>query len=112
MSEIKEYYKSILSNYLENISKEEVVEKKYDIPSFILTAKQARIMTDKAIIHKLHSELEKVKEYAKEGKCKRPLRINKKFDYKFVVEYLTNALGYILTDFTETEDSIEFTLNW
>ena len=35
MSEIKEYYKSILSNYLENISKEEVVEKKYDIPSFI-----------------------------------------------------------------------------
>ena len=32
MSEIKEYYKSILSNYLENISKEEVVEKKYDIP--------------------------------------------------------------------------------
>ena len=54
----------------------------------------------------------KVKEFAKEGKCKRPLKINKKFDYKFVVEYLTNALGYILTDFNETEDSIEFTLNW
>lgn len=112
MSEIKEYYKSILSNYLENISKEEVVEKKYDIPTFILTAKQARIMTDKAIINKLQYELDKVKEFVKEGKCKRPLKINKKFDYKFVVEYLTNALGYILTDFTETDDSIEFTLNW
>lgn len=104
----QEYYKTIIGDYLKN----ETIDSNKEIKN-CLTAKMARKMTNDAIIERLKSSiLSDVKNRAKEGMHSYRFKIDKKYDYKFALNFLKETLGYEVRVYTEHTDFIVADLSW
>lgn len=104
----QEYYKTIIGDYLKN----ETIDSNKEIKN-CLTAKMARKMTNDAIIERLRtSVLSDVESRAKEGRNSYRFKIDRKYDYKFALNFLKETLGYEISVFTEHTDFIVADLKW
>lgn len=104
--ETQEFYKTIINEYLEDSTKNDIIKG-------LLTAKEARKMTNDSIINKIKVNiLNDIKVVAKEGRDNFCTRINKKFDYNFALNFLTQTLKYKVKTYKEDSDYIYININW
>lgn len=78
----------------------------------LLTAKQAREMTDEALMNKLKTLLYNVEKTAKEGKNQYSFNVAKKYDYDKIFDIIVNVLDYKIIKKQEYNDFFDVTITW